>query len=206
MGVDIEEKDYCLSSLPVASANFASVQLTAARMYSITKTLDPDILISLIGEEYDHQNMQHLCKHGGKSKENDDKDEVMAVNSGSSKGKGGKIGAKKVRGECWNCGEEGHFKNKCPKPPKNDKAKKKEPSSSKEKTAGSANAATEQNSDSESEGAWMVYADDEMASLKNRSIPGQKSVTDSSSDCSNIEETSSDDNDWLGRMQMSLTT
>ena len=61
MGVNIEEKDYCstiLSSLPISLANFALAQLAAARMYSPTKTLDPDVLISLIGEEFDHQRMQ----------------------------------------------------------------------------------------------------------------------------------------------------
>src|SRR5271169_1863836 len=138
VGVDIEEKDYrstILSSLPIALANFASAQLAAARMYSVTKTLDPDILISLIGEEYDRQKMQRSRRSGGKSKD-DDKDEAMAVNPSSSKSKGGK-GARKPRGECWNCGDKDHFKDKCPKPPKGDKGKKAE-SATKEKASGSA--------------------------------------------------------------------
>jgi hypothetical protein len=66
VGVDIEEKDYrstILSSLPVALANFASAQLAAARMYAPTKTLDPDVLISLIGEEFDRQKMQRSGTH-----------------------------------------------------------------------------------------------------------------------------------------------
>ena len=163
VGVDIEEKDYrstILSSLPIALANFASAQLAAARMYSTSKTLDPDVLISLIGEEYDRQKMQRSRRHGGKSKE-EDKDEAMAVNPSSSNSKGGKGGAKKPRGECWNCGEKGHYKNKCPKPPKNNKEK--EDSPKKEKASGSANAAAERNSDSESEGAWAAMElDDEM--------------------------------------------
>ena len=97
MGVDIEEKDYrstILSSLPIVLANFASAQLAAAWMYSSSKTLDPDVLISLIGEEYDCQKMQCSRRHGRKSKDKD-KDEAMAVNPGSSKTKGGKGGAKK---------------------------------------------------------------------------------------------------------------
>ena len=52
--VDIEEKDYhstILSSLPISLANFTSSQLAAAQMYSSTKTLDPDIHISLTGKD-----------------------------------------------------------------------------------------------------------------------------------------------------------
>jgi hypothetical protein len=64
-------------------------------MYSPTKTLDPDVLISLIGEEFDHQKMQRSCCYGGKAKDDDSKDEVMAVNPGSLEGKGGKSGARK---------------------------------------------------------------------------------------------------------------
>ena len=102
VGVDIEEKDYrltILSSLPIALSNFASTQLAAARMYSTMKTLDLDVLISLIGKEYDCQKIQCSCRHGGKSKDDDKADEAMVVNSSSSKGKDegmdGKSGAKK---------------------------------------------------------------------------------------------------------------
>ncbi|KJA29505.1 hypothetical protein HYPSUDRAFT_97398, partial [Hypholoma sublateritium FD-334 SS-4] len=55
VGVDIDEKDYrstILSSLPTVLANFASSQLAAARMFSPDKTIMPDVLISLISEEY----------------------------------------------------------------------------------------------------------------------------------------------------------
>jgi len=51
--VDIDEKDYCstiLASLPIALSNFASAQLAATRMWALTKTIDPDDLISLINE------------------------------------------------------------------------------------------------------------------------------------------------------------
>jgi Zinc knuckle len=188
VGVDIEEKDYrstILSSLPVLLANFALAQLAAARMYSPTKTLDPDVLISLIGEGFDRQKMQRSCRYGGKAKDDDSKDEAMAVNPGSSKGKGGKGGTRKPRGKCWNCGEKGHFKDKCPKPSKSkDDTKGKD--KKKEKASGSANAAVEHNSDSESEGAWVaVGSDDEMALSDDGSMPNLEAVSDSSSECSN---------------------
>ena len=152
VGVDIEEKDYrstILSSLPISLANFTSAQLAAAQMYSPTKTLDPDVLI---GEEFDCQRMQQLCWYGGKSKD-DNTDEAMAVNPSFSKGKGSKGGARKPQGVCWNCGETGHYKDKCPKPKVN---KAKDDSAKKEKTSGSANAAAECKSNSESDGAWVA--------------------------------------------------
>jgi len=54
VGVDIDEKDYCstiIRSLPLHLANFASTQLTIAHLYAISKTIEPDILISLISKE-----------------------------------------------------------------------------------------------------------------------------------------------------------
>ena len=54
VGVTIDEKDYRLTiikSLPTSLANFTSSQLTAARLYSSTKTIHPDTLISIIIEE-----------------------------------------------------------------------------------------------------------------------------------------------------------
>ena len=47
-------------------------------------------------------------------------------------------------GECWNCGEKGHFRINCPKPKKEDSPKK----------TGSANAAAE--SDSDGDGVWAM--------------------------------------------------
>ena len=97
MGVDIEEKDYhstILSSLPISLANFTLAQLAAAWMYSPTKTLDPDVLISLIGKEFNCQRMQQLCRYGGKSRD-DNTDQAMAVNPSSLKEKGSKGGARK---------------------------------------------------------------------------------------------------------------
>ena len=54
VGIDIDEKDYCLtiiSSLPIPLASFASNQLAFVKIYSTTKTIASNSLISLISEE-----------------------------------------------------------------------------------------------------------------------------------------------------------
>ena len=53
-------------------------------------------------------------------------------------------------GECWNCGEKGHFRINCPKPKKEGSPKK----------TGSANAAAE--SDSDGEGVWAMDTDSDL--------------------------------------------
>ena len=61
VGVIIDDGDYrstILTSLPTPLANFASMQLAAACMFSSEKTISPDILISLINEEADCQKVQ----------------------------------------------------------------------------------------------------------------------------------------------------
>jgi hypothetical protein len=53
-GVTIEDKDYhstMIASLLNHLSNFASNLLTSVRLYSSTKTIDPDGLIALISEE-----------------------------------------------------------------------------------------------------------------------------------------------------------
>ena len=190
VGVDIEEKDYqstILSSLPISPENFASAQLAAAWMYSPTKTLDPNVLISLIGKEFDHQRMQHSHRYSGKPKDKTT-DKAMAVNPSSSKGKGSKGGVKKVQGVCWSCGETGHFKDKCPNP-KVDKIK--DSLTKKDKASGSANAATKRKSDSESESAFAAIDSDD------GSMPDLEAVSECSSEYSDIEKNSSFDEDWF---------
>jgi len=91
--VDIDKKDNhstIISSLPYSLANFASNQLAAAKLYSLTKTITPDMLISLISEEYEHQQVQCSCQSGGNGKAKDqDRDEALNVSlSGKSNGKG----------------------------------------------------------------------------------------------------------------------
>ena len=54
IGVTIDEKDYqstIINLLPTSLANFASSQLAAVCLYSSTKSIDPDTLISIIIEE-----------------------------------------------------------------------------------------------------------------------------------------------------------
>jgi hypothetical protein len=137
-GVTIDEKDYLsviISSLPAVMANFALSQLAAAR-FSATKTLMTNDLISMLLEEADRQKAQYTQRKGsGKGKEDDS--EALAV--------GETLRKKKWKGkrnpECWNCGEKGHFKNKCPHP-----LKEKKPAQ------GTANAAVPH----EEDGAWAA--------------------------------------------------
>ena len=76
-------------------------------MFSPLNTIVPDSLISLISKEYERQKTQKT-RRSGKAKDND-KDEAMATSSGKGK-------PKYPHGVCWNCGEKGHYKDKCPKP------------------------------------------------------------------------------------------
>jgi Zinc knuckle len=85
-------------------------------LHAASKTVDPNELISLISEEYDHGVSQRLWRLATKSSKIDDKDEAMsALSSGKVKHQC------KPRSVCWNCGEKGHFKDKCPKPLKDAK-------------------------------------------------------------------------------------
>jgi len=159
VGVDIDENDYhstIISSLPYSLVNFASNQLAAAKLYSLTKTITLDALIFLISEEYECQQVQHSCRSGGNGKAKDqDRDEALNVSS-SGKSNGKEKFERKPQGVCWNCGERGHFKDKCLKPAvdkKNDSSKK----------SGVANIVIK--SDSEGEGAFFMepesYSDED---------------------------------------------
>ena len=135
MGVEIDEKDYhstIISSLPIHLSNFASNQLAVARLYAPLKTIDPDSLILLIAEEYDHQRVQRARRGNtsGKAKVNE-KDEALSATPGELLK--GKDNLRKQKGVCWNCGEKGHYKDKCPKP-----AKKKDDTASKTEMANAA--------------------------------------------------------------------
>ena len=150
VGVDIDEKDYCstiISSLPYFLANFASNQLVAVKLYSFTKIITPNALISLISEEYECQQVQCSHQNDGNGKAKDqDWDEALNISSSEKSNGKGKF-KRKPRGVCWNCGEKGHFKDKCLKPV----ADKKNNSS---KKRGVANVVIE--SDSEGEGAFFM--------------------------------------------------
>ena len=89
-----------------------------------------------------------MHRSGGSKSKEDDKDEALSATAKSSKLK---WGDRKPRGVCWNCGEKGHYKDKCPKLAKDtpDSKKEKAPTQS-----GSANTVVE--SDSKSEGAFAM--------------------------------------------------
>jgi len=105
VGVDIDKKDYLstiISSLPIALSNFAAAQLAAARMFSASKSIDPDVLISLLMEEADRQKSQKARRHGSKRGVDSEGDEALSADSKERKGKG------RREVECWDCGEKGH--------------------------------------------------------------------------------------------------
>ena len=77
VSVTIDEKDYrstIIKSLLNSLANFASNQLAAARLFSTSKTIEPDILISIVAEEAERQKAKHPARHDGK-----ERDEAMAA-------------------------------------------------------------------------------------------------------------------------------
>jgi len=120
VGVDIDKKDYCLiiiQSLSLHFANFALTQLAIARLYATSKTIKPDILISLISEEAERQKTKHTSRSDVK-----DCDEAMAVMSSSrSCGHGWGCGSyhrTQLKQLCWNCGSDQHLAVKCDKLPK----------------------------------------------------------------------------------------
>ena len=83
-GVQIDEKDYrstIIKSLPFHLSNFTSSQLTAARLFSPTKTIDPNLLISVISEEYDRNQhgQETSCLARTFNGKNKDHDEALAI-------------------------------------------------------------------------------------------------------------------------------
>ena len=102
----------------------------------------------------------------------------MAVNPGFSKGKAWRKGRRdagelpqfpgKPKGECWNCGEVGHFRYECSKPAKSsEKGKDMEEGA---KKAGEANT-MENDWDSDSEGAWAAEEIDGEIVASSRATP-----------------------------------
>jgi hypothetical protein len=149
VGVVIEDKDYLstiISSLPVSLSSFASAQLAAARMFSPTKSIEPDVLLSLLMEEADRQKAQ-LARHRVSRKGNDEEKGEALTSEGLSKPRKGR-GRENIR--CWNCEEMGHYSHECKKPKKsNEKAKDTET-----KAPGTSASAVEP--DVECKGAWAA--------------------------------------------------
>ena len=117
-GVDITTQDYrstIIASIPDKLSDFALSLIASSQLVNPTKDLDPDFLICHVSNEYERRRAKKPATRtagvGGKSAKRE-QDEAMAVAPG--KGKGGW----KPRGSCWNCGEKGHYKDKCPKPQK----------------------------------------------------------------------------------------
>jgi len=74
VGVVISDSDYLstiISSLPVSLSSFASAQLAAARMFAVTKTIEPDVLVSLLMEEAKRQKAQQV-RRAPKNGKNED--------------------------------------------------------------------------------------------------------------------------------------
>ena len=121
-------------------------------MWAPTKTIDPDDLISLINEEFDCQKTQRERRYR-KARNSDGLDGAMLASPSYSTWRSSKGSARKPLGACWNSGEVGHFRDKCPKPAKSSGNTIDEEEGAKK--AGGVNAA-ESDWDSESEGAWAA--------------------------------------------------
>src|SRR5580765_1622417 len=156
VGVEIDEKDYLstiISSLPFTLSNFASAQLAAATMFSPTKSIEPDVLMTLLIEEADRQKAQYARRASRRGKEDEEEpwDEALSsVGLMPRKGKG------RANVTCWNCNRKGHYSNECKEPPKtakpNDEGQKTPPEGQAPKT----NVAATAISDLEDEGCWAA--------------------------------------------------
>jgi len=74
VGVVISDSDYLstiISSLPVSLSSFASAQLAAVQMFAMTKTIEPDVLMSLLMEEAERQKAQQV-RRAPKNGKNED--------------------------------------------------------------------------------------------------------------------------------------
>jgi hypothetical protein len=115
VGVDIDEKDYLstiISSLPLSLSSFASANLAAARMFSPTKSIDPDVLMSLLMEEAERQKAQVARRRGsGKGADEDKPGEAL-----SSEGSKPRKGKGRANVTCWTCNKKGHYQNECKEP------------------------------------------------------------------------------------------
>ena len=124
-------------------------------MFAMTKTIEPDVLKSLLMEEAERQKAQQV-RRAPKNGKNEDETPNEALGATTNlkprKGKG------RQNVSCWNCGRTGHYSNECKEPPKDNKPKDEPPKESPEmKTAAAVEPHRE---DCE---AWTVESiDDEM--------------------------------------------
>ena len=135
----------------------------------------------MISKEYEHQHTQRAhCNRSGKSKDSD-KDKVLSVIPGRNKGN-----PCKPHGVCWNCGDKGHYKDKCPKP-----AVKKDDASKKGSTA-TANVVIE--SDSDGKGVFFMEDNDDP------DMPDLKICLDSEDDSDHLND-DEDGSDWFTNVE-----
>jgi transposase InsO family protein len=111
VGVTMNEKEYrsaIIKALPEEMSKFASGLLTAARVLSSTKSIDPEVLIDHVSEEADRlaARRKRDGNSSGKGKQNSTQDEAMAATQGDG-------GKKKRKGKCHNCGKQGHWAREC---------------------------------------------------------------------------------------------
>lgn len=172
VGVEIDDKDYLLtiiSSLPYHLSNFASAQLSAAKMFVPTKSIKPDVLMTLLMEEAERQKAQLARCAFRKGKE--EHNETLGVTDGSRPRKG----KAKANVTCWNCNTKGHYSNECEKPKEDDKSR----------DTGIAAGA-----ESEDEGAWAAkLIENEIA------LPEMLPSVSNEADCSQVDV--SDESDWF---------
>ena len=203
VGVQIEEKDYrstIIQSLPLSLASFASGQLATASLYSANKTIDPDILISLIIEESERRTRRNARPlNSGIGIRAHRTDEAMSVTIAPFRGRGGSRGNNRgphrgglgrgggrQRPPCWNCGSREHFKAACPQPDRTTP-----PSAGAPRTAqGSAHAAADDDSDSDG-----IFAVDELSTIgSGDSLPDL------------LYPLSDDDDDWFSEVGDDITS
>ena len=156
VGVTISDEDYLstiISSLPDALSNFASAQI-AWTMQQTSQLMDVNTLMSMLLQEAERHNLRaQRHKQGSGKGKDEEQDEALAVSSEQS---GGKKGRDSSKVKCWNCGEMGHFRNKCPKPKKT-KASLTAPATVNPKTTTDATSRTANTikTMSDEEGAWV---------------------------------------------------
>ena len=155
VGVMISNKDLStiISSLPDLLSNFTSLQI-AWMMQQSLNLIDTNALMSMLLQEVARQNLRSLRhKVGSIKRKEDEKSEVLVVDQSL-----GKREQDLSFIDCWNCGEKGHFRSKCPKPRKFKTESKKLAEANSNPKADSVPRTTSAVKEiSNEEGAWVVY-------------------------------------------------
>lgn len=163
-GVTLDDHEYAsilVGSLPSTYDPTLSSILASAKLSKTT--LDPDIVTSLIIDDFDRREVSK------KKSKKDDKDVAYYAGGSSEKGKDGKSDK-----ECHNCGKKGHFKADCwakggGKEGQGPKAKKGKASGGKKEEKVEVNVATVSPEEEKVEGVWAVECDEEMNDWKSDS-------------------------------------